>query len=77
MRSRASADGSPIAIGASVAASRTDEERKSAARRLDRGGPHPYQHERLVGQDRLRQELEQTSWATPAYVSASITPKRT
>ena len=54
MRSRASADGSPIAIGASVAASENHEQRKGAARRLDRAGAHPYQRERLIGQNRLR-----------------------
>ena len=32
---------------------------KGAARRLDRTGSHPDQHEDLIGQDGLRQELHQ------------------
>ena len=42
-----------------MAASEHREERKGAARRLDRAGSHPYQHERLIGQNRLGQELKQ------------------
>ena len=35
------------------------QEWQGAARRLDRTGSDPYQHERLIGQNRLRQELQQ------------------
>ena len=77
MRSRASAEGSPIRIGASVAASTNRKQRESAARRLDRGRPNPYQHEGLVGENGVREQLQHQELGDAGDAIASISPKRT